>query len=91
VKCDRRRPYCGQCVEIGKECSGYRTTLTWGVGVASRGKLRGMSLPIAKSPPSPATQEPKTQARMNTIASTSTTSTTNSNQDQYTFNSRACV
>jgi len=27
VKCDRRRPYCGQCVEIGKECTGYRTTL----------------------------------------------------------------
>ncbi|KAF2114652.1 fungal-specific transcription factor domain-containing protein [Lophiotrema nucula] len=50
VKCDRRRPYCGQCLEIGKECSGYRTTLTWGVGVASRGKLRGLSLPIAKSP-----------------------------------------
>ncbi|KAF2749032.1 hypothetical protein M011DRAFT_493322 [Sporormia fimetaria CBS 119925] len=50
VKCDRRRPYCGQCVELGKECSGYRTTLTWGVGVASRGKLRGMSLPVPKSP-----------------------------------------
>ncbi|KAF2017126.1 hypothetical protein BU24DRAFT_144009 [Aaosphaeria arxii CBS 175.79] len=50
IKCDRRRPYCGQCIEIGKECSGYRTTLTWGVGVASRGKLRGMSLPVPKSP-----------------------------------------
>jgi len=38
-----------QCLEIGKDCSGYRTTLTWGVGVASRGKLRGLSLPIANS------------------------------------------
>lgn len=40
-----------QCLEIGKDCSGYRTTLTWGVGVASRGKLRGLSLPILNSPP----------------------------------------
>ncbi|KAF7192553.1 Beauvericin cluster-specific repressor BEA4 [Pseudocercospora fuligena] len=47
VPCDRKRPYCTQCIEIGKECSGYKTTLTWGVGVASRGKLRGLSCPIA--------------------------------------------
>lgn len=51
IKCDRRRPYCSQCLEIGDECSGYKTQLTWGVGVASRGKLRGLSLPIAKSAP----------------------------------------
>ncbi|ORY71142.1 fungal-specific transcription factor domain-containing protein [Pseudomassariella vexata] len=51
AKCDRRRPYCSQCLEVGNECSGYKTQLTWGVGVASRGKLRGLSLPIAKSPP----------------------------------------
>lgn len=57
VKCDRRRPYCSQCLEIGNECSGYKTQLTWGVGVASRGKLRGLSLPIAKSPP--VSREPK--------------------------------
>ena len=57
VKCDRRRPYCSQCLEVGNECSGYKTQLTWGVGVASRGKLRGLSLPIAKSPP--VTREPK--------------------------------
>jgi len=49
VKCDRRRPYCTQCLDIGKDCTGYKTTLTWGVGVASRGKLRGLSLPIANS------------------------------------------
>lgn len=46
IPCDRKRPYCSQCIEIGKDCSGYKTTLTWGVGVASRGKLRGMSLPV---------------------------------------------
>lgn len=48
-KCDRRRPYCTQCLDHGKDCSGYKTTLTWNVGVASRGKLRGLSLPIAES------------------------------------------
>lgn len=47
VKCDRRRPYCSQCLDGGHDCSGYKTQLTWGVGVASRGKLRGLSLPIA--------------------------------------------
>jgi hypothetical protein len=58
VKCDRRRPYCSQCLEVGNECSGYKTQLTWGVGVASRGKLRGLSLPIAKAPPvAPATKK----------------------------------
>lgn len=48
TKCDRRRPYCGQCLEVGKDCSGYKTTLTWGVGVASRGKLRGLTCPVAR-------------------------------------------
>lgn len=47
VKCDRKRPYCTPCIEIGKECSGYKVSLTWGVGVASRGKLRGLTCPIA--------------------------------------------
>ena len=46
VKCDRKRPYCSQCLQVGSECSGYKTQLTWGVGVASRGKLRGLSLPV---------------------------------------------
>ena len=49
TSCDRRRPYCTQCLDRGKDCSGYKTTLTWGVGVASRGKLRGLALPIPKS------------------------------------------
>jgi hypothetical protein len=61
-KCDRRRPYCSQCLEIGKECSGYKTQLTWGVGVASRGKLRGLSLPVAKSAPAPKSP-PRTRPR----------------------------
>ncbi|KAJ5098617.1 Protein of unknown function DUF3468 [Penicillium argentinense] len=49
ARCDRRRPYCSQCLELGRECSGYKTTLTWGVGVASRGKLRGQKLPVMDS------------------------------------------
>lgn len=49
MKCDRRRPYCTQCLERGKSCSGYKTALTWNIGVASRGKLRGLALPIATS------------------------------------------
>ena len=49
TSCDRRRPYCTPCLDQGKDCSGYKTQLTWGVGVASRGKLRGLALPIAKS------------------------------------------
>ncbi|KAF2447095.1 hypothetical protein P171DRAFT_471485 [Karstenula rhodostoma CBS 690.94] len=69
VKCDRRRPYCGQCIELGKECSGYRTTLTWGVGVASRGKLRGLSLPVAKS----STQNASTTRDSKTQTTTATT------------------
>ncbi|OJD22924.1 hypothetical protein ACJ73_05728 [Blastomyces percursus] len=47
VKCDRRRPYCTECLGLGMQCSGYKTTLTWGVGVASRGKLRGLSWPVS--------------------------------------------
>jgi hypothetical protein len=66
VKCDRRRPYCSQCLEVGNECSGYKTQLTWGVGVASRGKLRGLSLPVAKSAPahrSPTAPRPRVISR----------------------------
>lgn len=68
VKCDRRRPYCSKCLEDGKDCAGYKTQLTWGNGVASRGKLRGLSLPVAgtqkltavTTPPSP----PKSKRRL---------------------------
>ncbi|KAM7217877.1 heme-responsive zinc finger transcription factor HAP1 [Rhypophila decipiens] len=73
VKCDRRRPYCSQCLEIGNECSGYKTQLTWGVGVASRGKLRGLSLPIAKAPPVNPVKAPKLPTRIRTGPTTTTT------------------
>ena len=77
LKCDRRRPYCSQCLDVGKDCSGYRTTLTWGVGVASRGKLRGMSLPVAKPVGQEAPALPGTpqfgRPRANTLQATHTT------------------
>lgn len=68
TKCDRRRPYCSQCLDLGRDCSGYKTTLTWGVGVASRGKLRGLSLPVVGLPQKPRRQsapeeKEKTQRR----------------------------
>ncbi|KFY35481.1 hypothetical protein V494_05872 [Pseudogymnoascus sp. VKM F-4513 (FW-928)] len=63
VKCDRRRPYCSPCLEIGNDCSGYKTQLTWGVGVASRGKLRGLSLPVAKSAPAVKSPPPRSYTR----------------------------
>ncbi|KAL2800544.1 fungal-specific transcription factor domain-containing protein [Aspergillus keveii] len=55
--CDRRRPYCSQCLDQGLDCPGYKTTLTWGVGVASRGKFRGLSLPVSGS--QPAAEKPR--------------------------------
>ncbi|KAL8905632.1 MAG: hypothetical protein Q9207_002505 [Kuettlingeria erythrocarpa] len=61
--CDRRRPYCTQCLDLGKDCSGYKTALTWGLGVASRGKLRGLSLPIAKSPKTAADGDVKPESK----------------------------
>ncbi|KAI9850003.1 MAG: hypothetical protein M1838_006205 [Thelocarpon superellum] len=72
VKCDRRRPYCSQCLEQGKECSGYKTQLTWGVGVASRGKLRGLSLPVPRKPSTSTTTTTATA----TATATGTTSRT---------------
>lgn len=69
TKCDRKRPYCSQCQEVGNECSGYKTQLTWGVGVASRGKLRGLSLPVAKSAPvAPVNKKAASRARANSTA-----------------------
>ncbi|PYH43819.1 Zn(II)2Cys6 transcription factor [Aspergillus saccharolyticus JOP 1030-1] len=57
IQCDRRRPYCSPCLENGRDCAGYKTTLTWGVGVASRGKLRGLSLPVTGAQPAAAASQ----------------------------------
>lgn len=69
ITCDRRRPYCSQCLDSGQDCSGYKTQLTWGVGVASRGKLRGLSLPVAGTQRAPGAESaPKTKKRRDTSA-----------------------
>lgn len=73
--CDRRRPYCSQCLEIGNECSGYKTQLTWGVGVASRGKLRGLSLPVARSAPAIKDDKRPTYKRTQSLSASLTSST----------------
>lgn len=46
VKCDRRQPTCTKCEKRGLTCSGYGVILKWEQGVASRGNLKGKSLPI---------------------------------------------
>ncbi|KAL8885884.1 MAG: hypothetical protein Q9215_006317 [Flavoplaca cf. flavocitrina] len=69
LKCNRRRPYCTQCLDRGKDCSGYKTTLTWGLGVASRGKLRGLSLPVAKSRKVEAKSDVKTESKTKGVGS----------------------
>jgi len=46
-QCDRRWPWCRTCQEQeGVRCQGYPISLTWNVGVASRGKLRGRKIPV---------------------------------------------
>jgi hypothetical protein len=46
IKCDRRAPTCAKCEKRSLTCSGYGVLLKWDQGVASRGKLKGKSLPI---------------------------------------------
>ena len=77
TSCDRRRPYCTQCLDRGKDCSGYKTTLTWGVGVASRGKLRGLALPIPKSKKVAPVEDSKTSKKNNSNTSAQSKSRNN--------------
>ena len=43
LKCDRSLPQCLKCVKRGQECLGYQRLLRWEQGVASRGKMAGMT------------------------------------------------
>jgi hypothetical protein len=52
IKCDRRLPMCAKCEKRGLKCSGYGVILKWDQGIASRGKLKGKSLPINMANPS---------------------------------------
>jgi hypothetical protein len=46
IKCDRRLPTCNKCEKRGLQCSGYGLILKWDQGIASRGNLKGKSLPL---------------------------------------------
>jgi hypothetical protein len=42
-RCDRALPNCRKCEHANEECLGYGKLVTWVDGVASRGKMLGMS------------------------------------------------
>lgn len=43
LQCDRSLPQCLKCIKRGQECLGYQRLLRWEQGVASRGKMAGMT------------------------------------------------
>lgn len=43
VKCDNNVPFCQKCQKTGRECLGYQKPLVWVKGVASRGKMMGLT------------------------------------------------
>ena len=49
VKCGREVPTCVKCAKRNLVCSGYGVILKWDQGVASRGTLKGKSLPVQET------------------------------------------
>ena len=43
LKCDRSLPQCHKCIKRGQECLGYQRLFRWEQGVASRGKMAGLT------------------------------------------------
>jgi hypothetical protein len=43
LKCDRSIPHCAKCAKRGQDCLGYNQLFRWQKGVASRGKLAGVT------------------------------------------------
>ncbi len=43
LKCDRSLPQCLKCIKRGQECLGYQRLFRWEQGVASRGKMAGIT------------------------------------------------
>lgn len=53
IVCDNGFPTCRKCQNAGKECLGYQKPLVWVKGgVASRGKMMGLSFDDVASPTS---------------------------------------
>jgi Fungal specific transcription factor domain/Fungal Zn(2)-Cys(6) binuclear cluster domain len=43
LKCDQSHPQCHRCIRTAQECLGYGKLFRWNKGVASRGKMMGMT------------------------------------------------
>lgn len=43
LRCDRSHPRCHKCTNAGRECLGYQPLFIWTRGVASRGKMSGVT------------------------------------------------
>lgn len=54
IRCDGGLPTCLKCAKKGLECPGYGPKLRWAGGVAVRGKLKGLRLPVAQEKPTEA-------------------------------------
>lgn len=65
VKCDRSLPGCRKCGKRSLQCPGYGTKVKWVQGVASRGKLRGKSIPLRDAPAAALTAHVATSAIFN--------------------------
>lgn len=50
IICDRTEPRCLKCAKRGVECSGMGIRYRFNDGLASRGKLRGLSIPVIPAP-----------------------------------------
>lgn len=57
IKCDLTRPQCNKCLRKGLECPGYGIRYRFNTGIASRGKLKGRTIPVDNPLPSPAQGE----------------------------------
>jgi hypothetical protein len=51
IRCDRSLPTCKKCALKELACPGYGLRIQFGQGVASRGNLKGKSLPIIEAAP----------------------------------------
>lgn len=49
LKCDRTRPACQKCLARATQCLGYGRLLRWNQGIASRGKMKGMTYAPSES------------------------------------------
>jgi hypothetical protein len=51
ITCDEGEPQCLKCFRKGLECSGNGIRYRFNKGVASRGRLKGLSIPVTPDPP----------------------------------------